>query len=195
MADYDSSLPIRTEANGDIVSKICDGTTNTQLWTIDTNGIGQINLNDGTTALVINAADNSINVQVGDGTNKLVVNTDGSLNVNLTTAAIVGEIHVYGTLSALAPATPTTCATHTTTAGKTFLLKAVQVAASGKFKAEVKCNAATKAVFFGSTAEGSVEITFPQVIEVGAGLVTLVEVTNRDKANADAYAFINGIEV
>lgn len=38
MSDFNSSLPVRTETNGDIVSKLCDGTTNTQLLSIDAAG-------------------------------------------------------------------------------------------------------------------------------------------------------------
>lgn len=232
MADYDSSLPIRTETDGDAVVKIGDGTTPAQYWAIDANGIGSVNLNDGTNTLVINA-NGSLTAQITDGTNALVigangevtaivtdgtntiaidasgnvsslitdgtdqleVNADGSINVIVQNSVSGGEVHAYGTVAALVPATPTTVATFTTTALKTFRLMAVQAAASGKFKAEVKVNAVTVAVFFGSTAEGSVELTFPQPIEVAAGLVTIVEMTNRDKQNADAYAFINGVEV
>ena len=34
MADFDSSLPIRTENNGDVVSRISDGTVTSQLLTV-----------------------------------------------------------------------------------------------------------------------------------------------------------------
>ena len=47
MADYDSSLPVRTQQNGDVVSKICDGTTNTQLLNVDSNGKVSAKLFDG----------------------------------------------------------------------------------------------------------------------------------------------------
>jgi hypothetical protein len=46
MSDFASSLPIRTENNGDVVSKLCDGTTTTQLLSIDANGKIVVKLND-----------------------------------------------------------------------------------------------------------------------------------------------------
>lgn len=46
MSDFNSSLPMRTEANGDVVSKICDGTTNTQLLSVDSSGKLTAKLND-----------------------------------------------------------------------------------------------------------------------------------------------------
>ena len=55
MADYDSSLPIRTETDGDAVVKVA-GSTIANIWDIDANGIGQVNLNDGTNSLVISAS-------------------------------------------------------------------------------------------------------------------------------------------
>lgn len=212
MADYDSSLPVRTETDGDIVAKIVDS-AGTNQWTIDANGIGQVNLSDGTNSLTINAggslntiitdgtnnlvvdANGLIGVKVTDGTNTLAPNADGSINVNIVTALSGGEVHKYGTVASLAPATPTTVATHTVTALKTLQLKCVEAASSGKFKAEVKVGANTVAVFFGSTAEGFGEVHFDQPIEVAAGTTVIVEMTNRDKQNADAYAFINGVEV
>lgn len=47
MSDFASSLPIRTELNGDVVSKICDGTANTQLLSVDPSGRLTIKLQDG----------------------------------------------------------------------------------------------------------------------------------------------------
>jgi hypothetical protein len=194
MADYDSSLPVRTNTAGDVVSKICDGTTITQLWNIDTNGIGQVNLNDGTNALVIGTG-GEVSAIITDGTTPMSVNLDGSINVNLVTALSGGEIHVYGTTTGMAPNTPAVVVTHTVTAFKTFQLKTVEGAASGAFKMEVKVAAASKAVAFGSTAGGTVQVHFDQPIEVTAGVAVTLTFTNRDKANMDVYGFINGVEV
>ena len=47
MADFDSSLPVRTQTNGDIVAKLSDGTINTQLLGIDSSGRVTIKLQDG----------------------------------------------------------------------------------------------------------------------------------------------------
>jgi hypothetical protein len=38
MSDFNSSLPVRTETNGDVVTKICDATTNTQELTVNADG-------------------------------------------------------------------------------------------------------------------------------------------------------------
>jgi hypothetical protein len=46
MSDFSSSLPTRTSTNGDVVAKICDGTTNTQLLAIDANGKVIVKLDD-----------------------------------------------------------------------------------------------------------------------------------------------------
>lgn len=48
MADFNSSLPVRTQTNGDVVVKLSDGTTNTQLLSIDASGRITSKLDDGT---------------------------------------------------------------------------------------------------------------------------------------------------
>jgi hypothetical protein len=201
MADYDSSLPVRTETKGDVAVKVVDY-AGTNEWAIDSNHIGQVNLNDGTNALVI-GANGEIKALISAGGNDLVVNGDGSINVNFVTALSGGEVHKYDTHSALAPNTPTTVVTYTVTAGKTMQLKAVSGCASGAFKCEVfggltagtPPTATPLAVFFGSTAGGTVELTFPQPIEIPATQTVTLKFTNRDKQNMDVYGFINGVEV
>ena len=47
MSDFNSSLPVRTEHNGDVVAFLADGTINTQLLGIDASGRVTIKLNDG----------------------------------------------------------------------------------------------------------------------------------------------------
>jgi hypothetical protein len=53
MSDYASSLPVRTENNGDVVSKIADGTTPSQLLTV--NADGSINITDNSGSITIDA--------------------------------------------------------------------------------------------------------------------------------------------
>lgn len=48
MSDYNSSLPTRTQTNGDIVAFLADGIVNTQLLSIDASGRITIKLTDGT---------------------------------------------------------------------------------------------------------------------------------------------------
>jgi hypothetical protein len=69
MADYDSSLPARTESAGDIDVFISDATTSTQKLKV--NADGSIDTNFATGSKII----------ITDGTDDLEVNADGSINV------------------------------------------------------------------------------------------------------------------
>jgi hypothetical protein len=208
MADYDSSLPVRTETNGDVVSKIV-GKASGEVAEVNTADELLVHDADVKTAVeaVTTELQNGIDVtlatgaevKITDGTYTLDVNADGSINVIVQESVAGAEVHVYDTTSAGVPGTPSDVIDYTVTVGKTLQLKAVQVASSGKAKFEVKVGPtltlATVAVGFLSTADGSVELTFPQPIEVVAGDKVVVTVTNKDKANADLYAFINGNEL
>jgi len=217
MADYDSSLPVRTELNNsssDGQFSIADGTTATQLWNIDANGVGQVNLNDGTNSLVINSdgtigigdgteqllvnTDGSISTQITDGTETMAVNTDGSINVNIIDAVTGAVVHEYATTASVAAGATTTVLTYTVTAATTLFLQAFQASGSAKWKAELKAGTpaaeTTRAVMFGSTSMGNQEHTLPTPIEVAAGDNVLVVMTNRDNQAQDLYAFINGHE-
>jgi len=226
MADYDSSLPVRSEVNNstsDLQISIADGTVNSQLWNIDTNGIGQVNLNDGTTALTIQTGGNLGNV-IYDSTGAnswginsggagpvviqdtdvtpdiMAVNDDGSINVNVVTSTAGDQIHKYDTVvGAAASATPVVVLTYTVTTAKTLLLQYVHASASGKAKVIVKAGTPSsetiRAVFFVSTANGFGFAEFPNRIEVIAGDNVLVAMANIDKGSQDLYAYINGVEV
>lgn len=96
MADFDSSLPIRTENNGDVVSRISDGTVTSQLLTVNPDGSINITDNGGSLTvdgtLTVTATDldirdldaNQDNVAISDGTDTLEVNADGSINAVVT---------------------------------------------------------------------------------------------------------------
>lgn len=220
MADFDSSLPIRTETDGDAVIKIVDtggsniaavNASNEQLvkdTDVATALAGDITIADGGNSITVDAIDLDIrdithvsdSIKVGDGTDFLGVNTDGSINVVVQDAGVSAtEEHVFGTTVAGVPGTENTVVDITVTAAKTFLIRSVQAAASGKFKAELKTGVAasevTKAVWFGSTAKGNEPLIFPAAIEVAATEKILLLITNEDKANADVYGFVNGNEV
>ena len=49
MSDIASSLPIRTELNGDVVTKLCDGTTVSQTLAIDNTGAASVKMKNGVT--------------------------------------------------------------------------------------------------------------------------------------------------
>lgn len=223
MADYNSSLPVRTETDGDVVAKVVgavsgnvgevnasneqlvkDTDVENQLVGIETkltDGSQVTKITDGTDQLEVNA-DGSVNTvtKITDGTDQLEVNADGSINVVVQDAGVSAtEKQVYGTTSAGVPNTPSNVVNYTVTALKTFLIKKVYASASGKCKVELKVGPAasevTQAVGFNSTSNPAVEFTFPAPIEVVAGDKILVVVTNKDQANQDLYAYVNGNEL
>jgi hypothetical protein len=74
MADFDSSLPIRTENAGDVISKICDATVESQQLKV--NADGSIDVNTSLPA--------GTKVIITDGTDDLQINADGSINTVVT---------------------------------------------------------------------------------------------------------------
>jgi len=178
--DYDSSLPIRTETEaGDATVKI-----------VDTDGENQWNIDDGNRGKV-NVADKD--------DNELIVNADGSINVNTVSTTVGTEIHWFGTDAETAPNTPKEIVEEIIPVDTVMMIKAISGACAGKARFELKCGTIdseeTKAVAFISTADGSFEYTFPQPIEVVAGDKVLLVAINKDKGNSDTYGFVNGVEV
>jgi hypothetical protein len=90
MSDYNSSLPVRTENNGDVVARIADATLPSQQLKV--NADGSINVTDNGASLTVDATDLDIrdlsasqdNVAISDGTDTLAVNSDGSINAVVT---------------------------------------------------------------------------------------------------------------
>lgn len=83
MSDYNSSLPVRTEAAGDIDIFISDATVSTQKLKV--NADGSIDVNASATDLDIrDLSASQDNVAISDGTDQLEVNADGSINVVAT---------------------------------------------------------------------------------------------------------------
>lgn len=72
MADYDSSLPIRTESAGDVDIFVSDATTPTQKLKVNADGSIDTNFASGSA------------VEITDGTETLLINPDGSLNATVT---------------------------------------------------------------------------------------------------------------
>jgi hypothetical protein len=58
MADFNSSLPVRTETNGDVAIKLVDGTTTSQAAAVDASGNQQVLVNN-TTLAPVNSLDAS----------------------------------------------------------------------------------------------------------------------------------------
>lgn len=85
MSDYNSSLPIRTETDGDVVVKIADATVPSQQLKVEADG--SINVNADITATDLDIRDLSAaqdNVAISDGTDTLAINADGSINATVS---------------------------------------------------------------------------------------------------------------
>lgn len=103
MADANSSLPVRTQNNGDVVAQLVDGTVTTQKLAIDANGKTTIKLNDGTGNSVssqVNGAQRALDV----GINVAGVQIDPRSIRALTSADTVTANQ--GTAAAIASAWP-----------------------------------------------------------------------------------------
>ncbi len=180
MADFQDSLPVLTENPGDVVAKIGDGSTPSQQLAVNSNGAASVALQDA----------------AGDA---LAINSDGSLNVNMSSGAVGGEVHDFKQASAI-PAAGSDNHDYTVTATKTLLLKQILPDASGRFRAELTIDPSgtpkTIFVVFGSGANGSGKpITLAQPVEVAAGVVVRVTMTNRSPQAQDLYSTIVGEEV
>lgn len=105
MADYDSSLPIRTESAGDVDAFISDATTPSQKLKVNADGSIDVNallqsgakiiLTDGTDDLEINA-DGSINVQGNDIDIRDLQFATDSVDVSGSSVSITGTVDVSG---------------------------------------------------------------------------------------------------
>lgn len=97
MSDVNSSLPIRTEAAGDVAVKIVDSTVTSQQLKVNSNGSIDTNILG---TVPVSATDLDIrdlsaaqdNVAISDGTDTLAINGDGSIN-----AAVTGTVAVTAT--------------------------------------------------------------------------------------------------
>lgn len=91
MADMNTSLPVRTQNNGDVVGRIVDGTTTTQFLGVDSSGRITIKLDDGSGNLVTsqtNGAQRALDV----GINVAGVQIDPRQIRALTSADVVSVV-------------------------------------------------------------------------------------------------------
>jgi hypothetical protein len=130
----------------------------------------------------------------------LAVNTDGSINVNIVSSVISGEVHDYDTASAVAA--DATDNHDYATVNTTFLLKSVIVSGSGNIKFEVQtgpvASLATVAVGFLTGRQGDTKQLFfdpPVEVPVTSTGTTRIIRTNRQGAATDLYSTIIGLDV
>lgn len=113
MADFNSSLPVRTQTNGDVVVEIADGTVNTQKLAIDASGRVTTKMDDGSGNAItsqVNGAQRALDV----GIDVAGVQIDPRAIRALTSADIVtvdqGTTPWVSTDAANGPVTPGTAA-------------------------------------------------------------------------------------
>lgn len=140
-------------------------------------------------------------VKIGDGTDFLAVNSDGSLNVVISDSTPGTPVNSYNKATALAAAASSNH-DYTVTALKTLNLNQVWGSASGKLKIEVQVETAVASgvfntifVSFNSTANPAVDIDIDNPPLVAAGVRVRVIRTNLDNQPQDVYSTIGGFEV
>lgn len=143
----------------------------------------------------------SDSVKVGDGTDFLAVNTDGSINVVIADSTPGTPVNNYNTAAAVA-AGATSNHDYTVTALTTLQLNQIEAAASGKMKIEVQIETAvasgvfnTRWVKFNSTADPNMSIHIDNPIPVAAGVRVRIIRTNNDNQAQDLYSTISGYEI
>lgn len=139
----------------------------------------------------------SDSVKIGDGTEFVAVNTDGSINVVITEDPGL-EVNDYDTSSAIAGGATDN---HDYTAGAASKLFQVLASSSGKMKIEIQVETAaasntfvTKAVAFNSTANPNMDIRFAKHITVPNGAKVRVIRTNKENQAQDVYSTIGLVQ-
>ena len=163
---------------------------------------------DGGGSLTVDAVDLDIrdlshsqdSVKIGDGTDFLAINSDGSINVTLASTPAGDEVNDYNTSASLA-VNATSNHDYTVSASKTLTLRQIEASASGKMKIEVKVETSagsgtfvTKFVMFNSTANPNLNIHLESPISVATGVKVRIARKNLDGAGQDVYSTICGQE-
>lgn len=178
MSDFASSLPVRTQSPGDVVTILADATNPaTQQAAVDTHG-----------SVVITPRDAS-------GTAYGITNP---LPVYLQDFGT--SINNYNTAAAIAAGSSSNHQ-YTVTASKTLHLTQIHASASGKLKIEVGIETGVgtgifNSVFvgFNSTSNPNIQIPLTAFIEVAAGVRVQIIRTNEDKVAQDLYSTVCGHE-
>jgi hypothetical protein len=219
MADFNSSLPMRTQTNGDVAAKIVDGTITSQALEVDASGRVTVKLNDGAgNSLSSTGGDLDVNITNSNlDIRDLVAATDSvaahlkdeagnafSSSNPLPVVMVESEgveVNDYSTAAAVAAAA-TSNHDYTVTALKTLMLTQIEASASGKAKMEVQIETGvatdvfnTRFVQFNSTASPNMHVELKEPIAVAAGVRVRVIRTNKDNQSQDLYSTICGHEV
>lgn len=154
--------------------------------TIDLAGDLEVNLN---------ATDDSI--KVGDGTDFLAVNTDGSINVVIVSSTQGDSLYQYKKVTNLL-ASAVDDHTYTVVSG-TFKITKIYASASGLIKAEILSGntgvETTKMTFFNSQSATNIDFEFPEDFVLTVGQRLIVRILNRELSDQDVYSTIIGEEI
>lgn len=160
-------------------------------------GASAVNIQDGGNSITVDANNLDIrdlthvsdSIKLGDGTDFLAINTDGSINVAIVDASPGTAVNDYNTVASVAAAGSST---HTYTSTGNFYLQQIEASASGKMKIEIQVNGTTRFVQFNSTSETNMSITLTNPILVTNTQTVTVIRTNRDNQSQDVYSTISG---
>lgn len=163
-------------------------------------GAAAVNIQDGGNSITVDAVNLDIrdlshtqdSVKIGDGTDFLEVNTDGSINVKVLDGSPGVDTNDYNTASAVAA---NATSTHTFTSTGNFYLTQIEASSSGKMKIEIKVNAVTKFVQFNSTASPNMTIDIKQPPLATSGQTVTITRTNKDNQSQDLYSTICGYTI
>lgn len=195
----------KVDVSGSEVS--LDATTLAALESITVeNGAGAaaVNIQDGGNSITVDATDLDIrdlthvsdSVKIGDGTDFLAINSDGSINVIAQEDPGTETVH-YNTAPAVAAAASSN---HDLVFANASRLYQVLATASGKLKIEVQIETGastgvfnTVCVRFNSTATPDCDMTLSKYAAIPAGARVRVIRTNKDNQAQDLYSTIVGI--
>lgn len=168
-------------------------------------GAAAVNIQDGGNSITVDSTDLDIrdlthvsdSVKIGDGTDFLAINADGSINVVPQEDPGTERVN-YNTTAAVAGGGTSNHDFLFTNGGRLFQ---VWASASGKLKAEVQIETGsatntfnTVIVGFNSTADANISMTLAKYATIPTGARVRVIRTNRDNQAQDVYSTIVGIE-
>lgn len=203
MADYDSSLPVRTIGQESCVEVMAFDDTNgikVALTTDNVSGGVKVAASDDTNGIKVALTTATLVGQKEmDESIPVVLASDQSIiNVNIVSSTPLEPINIYDIAEAVDPGSGSKD-TFTYPATGDFKLAQVTASASGAFKVEVWAGPdgteACIAVAFGTSANPFVVIPFPNELSVAEDDNVLIIMTNRDKQAQDLYKTINGYNV
>ena len=175
MSDFDSSLPIRTESNGDIATKLVDG------------------INPLLEAEVDALKDLHTRAKLADGSGNDFGTIPNPINVAITNNVLGDGIVDKNEAIDLASDASATHA-YSISAAKTGRLLAIHVSGSGKLKVEVKYGPTgltiSKYIDFNSTSNPKIEWVIRSEVLLNATDDIEVIVTNRDNQAQSIYSTI-----